>query len=618
VIEPGRRETRGGFGTYFLSGLLVMKPSFRLLATTLLCAATLASSIFAQEKTPGELVVNSGFEDATLGAPANWSGVPFITTASSASQKGKYALKIESPDAEYAPLAGQDIFDFVAGKPYRLQYDVRADRFGVEYRAYLGLWKNAAKDAPAGTPATEWIDGVDTDWRQGAEAWHHVIVDFTPTDKANRIMVVLQMKGPGAVWFDNVSITPHNPGDEEIAAPEIVAPVAEAPKNEAVAAGDRGVKITADRRFIVDGKPFFPIQIWGWTPYTDEAMKTAHDWGFNVVSTPALREYGPQATRAWMDAAQRNNVRAMIAMAFNLPPATAKEWSAIFIKQLEPLMPILRNHPELFGYNINDEPAWAGYDVAAHNAAAQWIKKQDATHPIFVNHAPRNTIAELKKYNPFIDISGSDIYPVWNDGIDKHSDLPNKTLSVVGDETRKNLEAVDYKKPVMQTLQGFSWSAKTNAPDLHPFPTRAQSRFMAWDSIVAGATGIAWFQDERYKELRPELKPIVHEFASLQDVLAGGEMLKTEGVFASPIQSMAWKWNGKTVLVAINPADKGVALAPNWNRVFGSTPALRVLWENRNSAAREKFAPFDVHLYTDAQSDAEILRSGYDVPPIAP
>ncbi len=595
-----------------------MKSALRFFATTLLCSAAFVSPIFAQEKTPGELVINSDFEDATLGAPADWSAVPFIATVSSASQKGKYALKIESPDAEYAPLAGQNIFNFEPGKPYRLQYDVRADRFGVEYRAYLGLWKDAAKDAPAGTPASEWINGVDTDWRQGAATWHHVSVDFVPTEKANRMMVVLQMKGPGAIWFDNVSITPRNLGDEKTITPVAAALVTQAPKSEAVSAVERGVRITADRRFIVDGKPFFPIQIWGWTPYTDEAMQTARDWGFNIVSTPALREYGPQATRAWLDAAERNNVRAMIAMAFNLPPDTATEYSALFIKQLEPLMPILREHPALFGYNINDEPAWAGFDADAHNAAAQWIKKQDATHPIFINHAPRNSIEEIKKYNPFIDISGSDIYPVWNDGIDKHSDLPNKTLSVVGDETRKNLEAVGYKKPVIQTLQGFSWSAKSDTPDLHPFPTRAQSRFMAWDSIVAGATGIAWFQDERYKELRPELKPIVHEFASLQDVLAGGETLKTQGVFDAPIQTLAWKWNGKTVLVAVNPTNQNVLVTPDWKNIFGSTPSLRVLWENRASAARENFAPFDVHLYTDAKTDAEILRAGFDVAPIAP
>lgn len=222
-------------------------------------------------------------------------------------------------------------------------------------------------------------------------------------------------------------------------------------------------------------------------------------------------------------------------------------------------------------------------------------------------------------------MSGSDIYPVVN-GPQTHSNLPNKTISVVGDETRKNLEAVDDKKPIMQTLQGFSWSAKTETPDRAPFPTRAQSRFMGWDSIVAGATGIAWFQDERYLQLRPELKPVVHEFAALQDVLAGGKSVSTKGVFAAPLQAIsyklqaiAYKWKGKTVLVAINPTDKTVQVKPDWKSVFGaSTRAPRVLWENRSSAAAESFAPFDVHIYTDAANDAEILRAGFDVPTIAP
>ena len=592
---------------------------------SLACAALLAcfavsSCSFAQDKTPasGELVVNSGFEIAPVGELVGWSGVPFVTTLSSASQEGKHSLKIESPDADYAPYAAQNIFKFEVGKPYRLQYDVRGDRFGVEYRAYLGLWKDAAKDAPVGTPASEWIDGVDANWRQGAATWHHVTVDFTPNEKANKMMVVLQIKGPGKVWFDNVSIVPQeSDATPVVAAPPVVtAPVVAAPP-EVVPEGSRGVKISADRRFLLDGKPFFPIQIWGWTPYSDEALATARDWGFNVVGTPPLGEYGSFATRKWLDAAQKNNLHAMVTLGFNLPPAGAETDLAAIIERDKPIMPITRDHPATFGYNINDEPAWAGYDVAAHNKAAQWIKAQDPLHPIFVNHAPRNKIAELKKYNPFIDIAGSDIYPVWADGIDKHSDLPNKTISVVGDETRKNLEAVDYKKPVMETLQGFSWSAKSETPDHDPFPTRAQLRFMGWDSIVAGATGIAWFQDERYLQLRPELKPVVHEFASLQDVLAGGKYVNAKTVLAAPLQTIAYKWKGKTVLIAINPTNAAVQSAPNWKSAFGaSTRTPRVLWENRGASASESFAPFDVHIYTDADRDTDILRAGFDVPPL--
>ena len=590
-----------------------------------LCAAAVAFLLVAvpptacaQNKAPasGELVVNPGFEESELGTPLAWSGVPLVMEVDGEGYNSAHSFKIESESAEYAPNGSQKITDFTPEKPYRLQYDVRGDRFGVEYRVYLGLWHDAAKGDPAGTPPTAWVDGIDTEWRQTATAWHHITVDFKPTAKANKMMVVLQIKGPGKVWFDNVSITPQS---LDAAPPVVAAPIVVAPQ-VVPDASTRGVKIGADRRFTLDGKPFFPIFIWGWTPYSTEALGTARDWGFNVVGTTVFREFGTEAARRWLDAAQQNKLHAMVMMAFLLPPASAETDLATLIKQSEPIMPLVRDHPATFGYTLNDEPAWAGYDVTAHNKAAQWIKAQDPLHPIFLNHAPRNTIAELKKYNPFIDIAGSDIYPVWASGVDKHSDLPNKTISVVGDETRKNLEAVDGKKPIMQTLQGFSWSDGASATTKgDPFPTRAQSRFMAWDSIVAGATGIAWFQDERYLQLRPELKPVVHEFASLQDVLAGGKSVDSKAVFAAPIQTIAYKWKGKTVLVAINPTEKAVQSAPNWKPTFGaSTRAPRVLWENRSSAATESFAPFDVHIYTDAANDADILRAGFDVPTLTP
>jgi hypothetical protein len=568
--------------------------------------------------TLSELVKNPNFDEAELGTPIGWIGVPFVTTISSITNTGTHSLKIESQEPGYSPAATQNIKGFTPDQAHRMKYSVRTDRFGVEYRVRVEFWKDATEE----DPTSGQLEEIETHWRQGNGGdWHYVSVDFTPTSKTNRLLLVLQVKGPGMAWFDNISITQVAPTVEE-AEPEDTTPVIAATAVHAETEGDQGVRITEDHRFVVHGRPFFPIQIWGWTPYSEEALKAAHDFGYNIVAsgglgTPTFAQNGPIATRLWLDAAQRQGIYAMVPMAFNIPPNKADEVLAQLIERTAKVMPVLRDHPATFGYNINDEPAWGGTDVASHNKAAKWIKAEDPNHLIFINHAPQNTIEEIKQYNPHIDISGSDIYPIRADGIGLHSSLPNNSLSVVGDETRKNLEAVDNKKPVMQTLQGFSWSAGQPGDKL--FPTHQQSRFMAWDSIVAGATGIAWFQDERYSYLHPDIKPIVREFASLQDVLAGGKIVATEGVFAAPIQSLAYEWKGKTVLVALNPTDQSVQLAPNWKPAFGgANDPLRVLWENRNSATTENFAPFDVHIYTDAAKDEEILRAGFDVEPTLP
>lgn len=595
-----------------------MKPQHSISVFILFIIAALTPLACAQDQPKENLVLNSGFEITVQGgAPLDWDSVPMVGTITSTNAYGgAHSLQIESASADYAPYSAQNITTFEAGHPYRLQYDVLTNQADVEYRVYIGLWHDAKKDDPAGT-VNGWIDGVNTDWRKGATGWQHVSVDFTPTNKVNRLMVVLQIHSKGIVWFDNVSVAPPGVVQPEATTPSVAVALTPLAKQTVPQGAPSVVKITPDRRFLLNDKPFFPIMIWGWTPYSDEALESARDWGFNVVGAPPFRWYGAGAAQAWLNAAERHNLHGMEQLSFTLPPATATADLAAMIKSTEPIMPVMRSHPALFCYNIDDEPAWAGYDVDAFGKSAQWIKSQDDTHPIFVNHAPRNTIDELKKFNQFIDMAGSDIYPVWKDGIDKHSDLPNKTISVVGDETRKNLEATDYKKPVIETMQGFSWSDNTTNKTLtdEPYPTRSQLRFMAWDSVVAGATGVAWFQDERYKELRPELKPVVHEFASLQNVLAGGEMLPDKSTFSDPIQTIAYKWNGKIVLIAINPTAQTVSESANWKSLFGAGVAsMRVLWENRKTDVnKEVFKPFDVHIYTDAAKDTDILRAGFEV-----
>jgi hypothetical protein len=463
------------------------------------------------------------------------------------------------------------------------------------------------------------VGGVDVEpWRQGNTPWHHISTDFTPTPQANKMMIVIQVKGPGAAWFDNVSIKPLAP-TAAVPAPAVVAP---APPVAVAPSANPAVKITADRRFLKKGQPFFPLMIWGWTPTSEESLSTARDFGFNIVGTSLdsphrISDIGPFGTKLLLDAAQRQNLQVMATLNFNFPVNTAAADLKERIEATAPLMPILRDHPATFGYTIADEPAWAGHDVKTFNEGAQWIKAQDPNHPIYTNHAPRNTIEELKRYNTFIDIAGSDIYPVVSGPLiskpQNHSDLPDKTLSVVGLETIKNLQAVDYKKPIMQTLQGFEW-----APD-QTFPTRHQSRFMAWDSIVAGATGITWFQNG-LPRLRPELKPVVREFAALQDVLASGTPVDATRVFPAPIKTIAYKWKGHTVLVAINPTEQPQQIKGAWNSGFGANQKpVRVLWEKRAAGETlETFQPFDVHIYTDAPQDSDILRAGFEVEPIAP
>jgi hypothetical protein len=124
----------------------------------------------------------------------------------------------------------------------------------------------------------------------------------------------------------------------------------------------------------------------------------------------------------------------------------------------------------------------------------QRVKALDPNHPLVITHAPGSPATQLTPYRPACDITGADIYPVsYPPGI--HSDTGNRDLSLVGDVT-KTLRTAAGPKPVWMTLQ-IAWSGvvpSRDRPGLVPrFPSLHDERFMAYQAIVNGARGLAFF-----------------------------------------------------------------------------------------------------------------------------
>jgi hypothetical protein len=132
------------------------------------------------------------------------------------------------------------------------------------------------------------------------------------------------------------------------------------------------------------------------------------------------------------------------------------------------------------------------------------LRAIDPDHPVVIIQAPLGTVASLTPYRPAFDITGADIYPVaYPPG--RHTDLPNKDISVVGDVTRKMRSAAGTK-PVWMTLQ-IAWSGVTPSrqrPGLVPrFPGLQDERFMAYEAIVNGARGLSFFGGQLTQVMRP-------------------------------------------------------------------------------------------------------------------
>jgi hypothetical protein len=184
---------------------------------------------------------------------------------------------------------------------------------------------------------------------------------------------------------------------------------------------------------------------------------------------------------------------------------------------------------------------------AAHLAAGyRALKQLDADHPVWLNHAPANLVETMREYNGAADIVACDIYPVilpglkpmyalWEDGY--QGDLLNTYISQVGEYVEKMKRVAEPDKPVWMVLQGFAWAMlqkeEERQTDKIRFPTRDETRFMAYDAIVHGAKGILYWgvgYTPQPSQFWSDLKSVVRELSGLHEVLAAPAMELAVGI----------------------------------------------------------------------------------------
>jgi hypothetical protein len=210
--------------------------------------------------------------------------------------------------------------------------------------------------------------------------------------------------------------------------------------------------------------------------------------------------------REVLDAAAAHGLHCWLQLG-NVPDLPARALSAN--KQLLPkIVRQLKDHPALGAWKGIDEPANpnrpARVPVAGLVRAYRTLRTTDPNHPVVITQAPVGTAARLAPYRPAFDITGADIYPVsYPPG--KHAGAGKHDIGVVGDITRKMVRAAGGK-PIWMTLQ-IAWSGVI-ATEQHPanvprFPTSSQERFMAYQAIVNGARGLAFFGGHLTQIARP-------------------------------------------------------------------------------------------------------------------
>ncbi|MBQ6472874.1 MAG: hypothetical protein IJJ33_12895 [Victivallales bacterium] len=255
------------------------------------------------------------------------------------------------------------------------------------------------------------------------------------------------------------------------------------------------VTFNEDGVTLVNGQPFFHIGNWWFTNRgdRDEDMEFLKEAGFNVIFLP---RDDPERFPL-LEICRRHGVYGIVELPHRYPDdcktpekrkAFKDKWTGMIQKH--------QNHPSLFGYFGPDEPMLAGYQIETMSEFYHWARDYDPYHPLWVNEAPCGLVSELTAYaRDTCDVFGVDIYPI---GANHGSDLGDRSMTVVGLHTDRCVQAVEGRRPVWMILQGFSWAHMRKPARFQPvtevpealYPTYEQTRFMTFESILHGATGV--------------------------------------------------------------------------------------------------------------------------------
>jgi hypothetical protein len=375
------------------------------------------------------------------------------------------------------------------------------------------------------------------------------------------------------------------------------------------------IRWDSDGMLVIDGQRTFIIGAYH-LPKEPDPYRSLQENGYNYIHVPAQKEA--------LDQAEANRLMAWISTG-EIRADKAEEDQ----KRIVSLVAEFKKHPALLCWEIADEPAFTWNSAAQRISAGQMIttyqiiKKEDVEHLVYTNHGPVNLVSTLQKYNPGTDIIACDIYPViphgitptyalFDDGL--QGDLLNTYISQVGEYTEKMHRVVDNKQPVFMVLQGFAWEMLKNEEERNQlmieYPTYEQSRFMAYNAIVHGASGINYWgmhYTPQPSKFMDELNDVTRELSDMQPVLSTAAVKMDIGKnyhemghsVDAGIEIMVKKVVGILYMIAVNSDKNPVRIT------FSDLPDVKqaeVLKENRilpvqAGALTDEFRPFDVHVY---------------------
>jgi hypothetical protein len=173
-----------------------------------------------------------------------------------------------------------------------------------------------------------------------------------------------------------------------------------------------------------------------------------------------------------------------------------------------------------------------------------------------------------------------------------------------GDFVAGRDQTVPPDDPYQLVLVGLSYGARFGVPG----PSFEQSRFMAYDAVIHGASGVLWwglwYTGGPYAVWQG-ISAVARELDALSDFLVLDDASSPVSVEPPDLECRLKEAGPHVCLIAANPTDRPLEaefLAPS----FQGVGAFEVLWEDRRVEARgdtlaDTFGPYAVHVYLRAE-----------------
>lgn len=226
-------------------------------------------------------------------------------------------------------------------------------------------------------------------------------------------------------------------------------------------------------------------------------------------------------------------------------------------------------HPqEVWGTEYEKEaarwPMLAWYLVDEPDVA-KWSRERvqeayEKTKTAWPHHSTTLVIGQGRTKVPYYDIPDGmmvDWYPV-----------PHLELTSFGDNVAWTREGMQMRgagdRPLWGVVQIFDWKEfKQYRPDndrIGRFPTENEIRFMMYDGIANGATGLFFFHFNSFGKPLPQANPewwsrvtiVTKEFKKMRPVLEKGILIENPVTITSPLTLKTWKYKRHTYSLLLN------------------------------------------------------------------